>query len=108
MVVSHRVIVPLALATLVALMVGGCAAGRARGPRAAATAPAGDVAGQPVGPRGDAFLTLDEIEPRPELATVEAAAAAATQPSTRPSVDALTLYAQAVDALQTGRRFSAI
>jgi tetratricopeptide (TPR) repeat protein len=74
----------------------GCAAGK---PEAAA---ATSLAASPA-PSTQASLTLAEITPAVTLAD-----APATQPAGRPPAEALTLYAQATDALQTGRRFTAI
>src|SRR5690348_14346430 len=101
---SSRGFILLLVATTLATpwVAGGCASDRSRS-AAPATSPAAQIALQPLG--GDAALTLDEIPDKPELAD-----ASSTQPSTAPTtqrapVESLTLYAQAVDALRTGRRF---
>jgi tetratricopeptide (TPR) repeat protein len=89
--------------------VGGCAADRSKA-SLATTAPAARSA--VLAPSAEAALTLDEIPNRPDLAAE--ANSAATQPSSQPATtrrapaEALTIYAQAVNALRTGRRFTAI
>src|SRR4051812_11136883 len=52
----------------------------------------------------EAFLALDEIQPRPDLEDLKSAAA----PTTAPSLDAIELYARARGALGEGQRFNAI
>jgi tetratricopeptide (TPR) repeat protein len=80
----------------------GCAAQR---PRTAPPATAPSVATtSPAADRAKAFLALDEIEPRVDITKLEPS----SRPTSRPSVEALTLYAEAVDALQTGKRFTAV
>jgi predicted Zn-dependent protease len=58
------------------------------------------AATQPVDPKS--YLTLDQIQPAPTLA------APATEPTTRPSLDALVLFARARDAMNQGQRYTAI
>ena len=87
----------------------GCAAERkTRPPAPAATAPSVALAPEaPPAPRGNAFLTLDELPNRPDLAAI--APPVTSQPSaTRPPIDAVNLYASAMHAFQTGRRATAI
>lgn len=91
------------------LWAGGCAAGRSAKPAAApATAPAPEAEAE-VGPvvvamKGDAYLALDEVPGRPELASV----GPTSQPTGRPPVESINLYARAMHALHGGRRFTAI
>jgi tetratricopeptide (TPR) repeat protein len=85
----------------------GCAAQRPRSaPPATATAPSTPIAIStlPAADRAKAFLALEEIEPRVDLAKLPAS----SRPTSRPSVEALALYAEAMDALQTGKRFTAV
>ena len=56
---------------------------------------------------GPALLALAEIQPPVSLAPA-ATTAPTSGPSARAPIDALNLYARAVDALRTGRRFTAI
>ena len=60
--------------------------------RAATTAPADDKA----------YLPLEKIDPVPTLA------ATAPEPTTRPNLDAVELYARARDAMVQGERFTAV
>jgi len=55
---------------------------------------------QPIDPK--VLMTLDQITPVPQFSEP------ATQPTTRPSIDALVFYAKARDAMTEGHRFTAI
>jgi tetratricopeptide (TPR) repeat protein len=79
-----------------AIAAGGCAVNHAR----PSTAPVSTAATQPSDPK--AFLTLDQIKPVPHLSEPS------TQPTTRPSLDALVLYGKARDAQAHGQRYLAI
>ena len=71
---------------------------------AAATVPASHL-----DPSAD--LTLDEIQPKPELQASEEIAStkpAATQASEKPPLDAIALFAQAREAMLSGQRYTAI
>jgi tetratricopeptide (TPR) repeat protein len=52
----------------------------------------------------EAYLSLDEIQPRPDLAELTPT----TKPTTEPSLDAVELYARARGELGDGKRFNAI
>jgi tetratricopeptide (TPR) repeat protein len=78
----------------------GAAAARPATAPAAEVAPPADHASTP----DDATLPLDDIPGRPDLARI----APTSQPTDRPPIEAINLYAEAVDALQTGQRFMAI
>ena len=82
---------------LLVLVVGGCASHPAApvAPEAAAA-----PATQPIDTK--VLMTLDQITPVPQFAVP------ATQPTTRPSIDALVFYAKARDAMTEGHRFTAI
>jgi predicted Zn-dependent protease len=83
---------------LVAGLVGlGCAPQRRSAVR---SRPATVASTRPVDP---ADLTLDQIEPRPKLASPATAAA-----TTRPSLDALEMFARARDAMLQNQRYTAI
>ncbi len=97
--------------TVVGVVLGGlcgCAAGRIASAAEAApaattssaTRPAATTTAPALDPR--AALTLEQIAPAPRLAEP------ATQPATRPSLDALELYGRARDELLKNQRFSAI
>jgi tetratricopeptide (TPR) repeat protein len=94
----------LILLTVAGALVSGCAAARSKAP-GATTAPA--QAEAPLDPAtAKARLSLDQIEPAPKLI-------ATTKPTSKPTtrrapLEAVELYAQAVDALKTNRRFTAI
>jgi predicted Zn-dependent protease len=80
-------------------------AGCASAHRSTAIAPAttqvtATTATQPVDPK--AYLALNQIEPVPHLP------APATEPSTRPALDAVALFARARDAMNQGQRYTAI
>lgn len=96
---AHRLLLLRALAVFSAILTGcGSASLSRKTPAVAASAPA-------AGPLSPALLTLDEIQP-PVTLTVPPPA---SQPTTSHApIEAITLYAQAVDALKTGRRFTAI
>ncbi len=89
----------IALWTLIALLVGvGCA------PRQHEAASNATTVAATTHPTDPALLSLDEIEPRPVLPTRRAT----TQPTTRPSLDAIQLYAQARAAQWEGDRARAV
>jgi tetratricopeptide (TPR) repeat protein len=83
----------------------GCAAQRPR-TAPATTAPSAAATTLPAGDRAKAFLTLDEIEPRVDITKL--GGSATSRPTSRPSAEALTIYAEAMDALQQGKRFAAV
>jgi tetratricopeptide (TPR) repeat protein len=104
--VPIRSIIHFGLVGLLTVTVG-CAAQRPRSaPPATApsTASASPISTLPAADRAKAFLALEDIEPRVDIAKL----APSSQPTSRPSVEALTLYAEAMDALQTGKRFTAV
>ncbi len=61
------------------------------------------VTTQPV-EKSDAFLPLDQLPNRPDLAAISPA----TQPDEEPSLDAIELYARARGAIVDGERFNAV
>jgi tetratricopeptide (TPR) repeat protein len=75
------------------------AAGCATASHQPTTQPVARAATQPSDP--NAYLSLDQITPAVQLA-------AATQPTTRPSIESLVNYARARDALGRGQRYLAI
>src|SRR2546421_5639617 len=92
-------------AILAAALMCGCAQ-TARHAVAPATGPLATT--QPSGPP-EAFLPLDEIRPRPVLADlIKPASNPTTAPSTRPSLDALELYARARGAMLENNHASEI
>src|SRR5436309_14247462 len=88
-------------AILAALLLCGCAANHQR---AATPATASATTTQPAG-SPEAFLTLDQIQPKPVLADFKAPA---TAPASRPSLEAIELYARARGAMLDGNRYNAI
>src|SRR5438045_3224514 len=88
-------------AILAALLLFGCAANhqRAATPTTASTATTQPTASP------EAFLTLDQIQPKPVLSDFKAPA---TAPASRPSLDAIELYARARGAMLDGNRYNAI
>ena len=86
--------IPLALAA-------GCATARRPSPAVARVAA---PASQPTGP---AILELDEILPRPVLASATTTTAPTTNPAARPPLDALVLFARARELMLDGRRSEA-
>lgn len=87
------------------LFAAGCAAAERKGrPAAATTSPAPTLQAEAPAVRSDAQLSLDEVPGRPELAEL----AATSRPTRRPPLEAVGLYAQAMHALQSGRRATAI
>src|SRR5207244_3654315 len=86
-------------AALMAMVIGvvGCAPARH-----ATTAPTTRLAATRGDEPAEAFLSLNEIEPKPILAELKAS----TKPTTAPSLDAIELYARARGAMGDGQRFN--
>jgi tetratricopeptide (TPR) repeat protein len=91
---------PLA-AILAALWLCGCAANHQR----SATPTTVSLATTQPSASPEAFLALDQIQPKPILADLKAPA---TAPTSRPSLDAIELYARARGAMLDGNRYNAI
>src|SRR5688500_9843506 len=98
---ARRQAIAYVCVSLAAMAVVGCGSSAPHVPAVVATtapAPAAAVSSA-------ATLTLAEIQPP---ATLPPTTGPSTQPVKRAPVEAVTLYARAVDALRTGRRFAAI
>src|SRR5688572_16539671 len=98
----HRPIPFLACCAIGLLVLAGCKA-QSPPPPPPHTQPAGAAEISPASRVADeiAFLSLDEIEPRPSLAKgarAPSSTSPATAPSGRPSLDAIELFARARDS----------